>query len=115
MRTIKEFIRDFNNKPYGCMVATVVNMNGVEVVSIGVSLCHKHDKNKWDKKLATEIAMGRAEVVNAKMRLPMHGPSVNDGPHVYYVYNEEELADFVKRSRAYFQDKPIILPNIEWF
>jgi hypothetical protein len=45
----------------------------------------------------------------------MHGPSIDDGSHVYYLYNEEQLAEFVKRSRAYFQDKPIILPNIEWF
>ena len=49
MRTIKEFIRDFDGKPYGCMVAAVVNMNGVEVVSIGASLCHVHDADKWTR------------------------------------------------------------------
>jgi hypothetical protein len=112
MRTIKEFIRDFDGKPYGCMVATVVDMNGVEVVSIGVSLCHIHDKNKWDKKLATEIAMGRAEVVNCKMRMRA---LKFDNEHVYASHCGDDLERFLQRARAYFQDKPIILPNIEWF
>ena len=113
MRTIKEFIRDFDDKPYGCMVATVVDMNGVDVVSIGVSLCHVHDANKWDKKLGTEIAMGRAEVVNTKMRLPKHGHKDYEG--YYFIGHIDNVEHFLERCRSYFQDKPIILPNIEWF
>ena len=112
MRTIKEFIRDFDGKPYGCMVATVVDMNGIEVVSIGVSLCHVHDKNNWDKKLATEIAMGRAENINCKMRMRA---LKFDNEHVYASHCGDDLERFLQRARAYFQDKPIILPNIEWF
>ena len=113
MRTIKEFIRDFDGKPYGCMVATVVSVYDVEMVSIGVSLCHVHDKNKWDKKLGTEIAMGRAETVNTKMRLPKYGPKDDDG--YYRIGHGNEVEHFLERCRSYFQDKPIILPNIEWF
>lgn len=110
MRTIKEFIRDDCGKPYGCMVATVVDVNGVEMISVGVSICHEHDKNKWSKSLASEIAMGRAESVNCQMRLPIQG-------HVWHsrIYNANALDFFLSRCRAYFQNKPIILPNIVWF
>ena len=38
MRSIKEFIRDFDGKPYGCMVATVVNMNGVSSIYWCISM-----------------------------------------------------------------------------
>ena len=112
MRIIKEFIRDFDNKPYGCMVATVVEQNGLEFVSIGVSLCHEHDKNKWNKHLATDIALGRAEKVNKKFRLPQVGCKSDEG---YFTLHADDLEKFMKRARSYFQDKFIILPNIEWF
>lgn len=111
MRTIKEFIRDFDGKPYGCMVATVVEQNGLELISIGVSLCHEHDKNKWSKKLGTEIAMYRAENVNKKFRLPQVGCEDEN----YFTLHTDDLEKFMKRARSYFQDKLIILPNIEWF
>lgn len=112
MRTIKEFIRDFDDKPYGCMVATVIEQNGLEFVSIGVSLCHEHDKNKWNKKLATSIALGRAETINCKMRMRA---LKFDEENIYAKHCADDLEHFLQRCRSYFQDKPIILPNIEWF
>ena len=66
-----------------------------------------------DKKLGTEIAMGRAEAVNAKMRLPKHGRK--DDEDYYFIGHMDNIEHFLERCRSYFQDKPIILPNIEWF
>ena len=56
--------------------------------------------------------MGRAEVVNCKMRMRA---LKFDNEHVYASHYGDDLERFMQRARAYFQDKPIILPNIEWF
>ena len=113
MCIIKEFIRDEIGKPYGCMVANVINYNGVELVSIGVSMCHKQDKNKWDKKLATEIAEGRANTVGCEMRLPKYVKLYDDECWVFSA--EDDVEKFVKRCCTYFQDKPVVFPRIKWF
>lgn len=46
-----KYVRDFERRPFACVVATE---NG-----IGYSVCH--DRDRFNKKLAREIAIGRAD------------------------------------------------------
>lgn len=71
-------IKTIKHAPYGCVVATG---NG----QVGWSLCSKEDK--FDKKMAVNIAVGRA------------GGSESQVPKSL----QKEVDEMLKRSKAYFK------------
>jgi len=60
MKMLVEYVRNKNNQPVGVVVAVGKNQ-------IGWS--EKHNKDKWDKYLGLEIAIGRA--MNGSVKYPM--------------------------------------------
>lgn len=112
---LKEYIRDNYKRPYGCMVATSVYLNSnVEVINIGVSVCNIQDTNNWNNKVATEIAYFRASTPSHGVKLATYR-LVNNGNLSFYHSTKNQVERFVQRCRAYYKDKLILAPNIEWY
>lgn len=83
MKMLVEYVRDNKNKPIGVVVATGKNQ-------IGWS--EKHNKDKWDKHLGLEIAIGRA--INGSDKTPMK-------KKVFRPYVEK----MTNRANRYFKNK----------
>ena len=108
---LKQYIRDEFNNPMGVMIATVDEENPM-YVHIGVSLCHAHDK--FDKIVGYNLAKNRTKNPNSWYKIKkfylMHyvnkydcNKSTNDIIH-----------RFINRCSAYFKNKMIVLPKIEY-
>lgn len=54
---IHQYIRDGDGHPYGVVVASKQDDG---TINLGYSLCHKNDRNNFDKKLGLQIALNRA-------------------------------------------------------
>lgn len=97
----------------GCMAATLVQLtndnNSPYVVAIGVSLCNlQHDK--FDKKIARDIAISRAKKHWKEYKLKNK-----------YLYGAEDwssvplkdiIDEFIQRCMRYYKDKSILHPKI---
>ncbi len=96
----------------GCMAATLVQLtndnNSPYVVAIGVSFCNsQHDK--FDKKIARDIALGRAK--NHHKEYKLKNKYLYDD---FYkaVYLDDVIDEFILRCMRYYRDKSIIHPKI---
>jgi hypothetical protein len=81
--TIIKYIRDKNKIPQGVLVA----VKSADGYNIGYSLCNKHDR--FEKRMALEIAIGRAITGNDSEQLP-------------YVISKN-LPDFIIRCAKYYK------------
>jgi hypothetical protein len=81
--TIIKYIRDKNKIPQGVLVA----VKSADGYNIGYSLCNKHDL--FFKRMALEIAIGRAITGNDSEQLP-------------YVISKN-LPDFIIRCAKYYK------------
>lgn len=108
MSKLVQYIRNEQNQPIGVVVALVVENE----VRLGVSVCNK--KDKFNKKLAVEIAVGRATVgcdVYAPIRMVRRVvmlPRKLDGtelvPHVIKVDAVQEMINIMtSRAKRYFR------------
>ena len=97
----------------GCMAATLVQLtndnNSPYVVAIGVSLCNlQHDK--FDKKIARDIAISRAKKHWKEYKLK--------NKYLYAVeywssiHLKDEIDKFIQRCMRYYKDKSILHPKI---
>lgn len=97
----------------GCMAAVLVQLtndnNSPYVVAIGVSFCNlQHDK--FDKKLAKDIAISRAKKHWKEYKLK--------NKYLYAVeywsniYLKDEIDKFIQRCMRYYKDKSILHPKI---
>lgn len=97
----------------GCMAATLVQLtndnNSPYVVAIGVSFCNlQHDK--FDKKIARDIAISRAKKHWKEYKLK--------NKYLYAVeywsnmYLKDEIDKFIQRCMRYYRDKSILHPKI---
>lgn len=82
-----QYIRDQKNQPIGCMVAVLYD-NGH--ITIGVSL--HNPKDKWDRSLARQIAIGRAYCGGVM-------PYIPDSKAQYV---EEGMRMMIRRASKYF-------------
>ena len=96
----------------GCMTATLVQLtndsNSPYMVAIGVSFCNsQHDK--FDKKIARDIALGRAK--NHHKEYKLKNKYLYDD---FYkaVYLNDVIDEFILRCMRYYRDKSIIHPKI---
>jgi transcriptional regulator with XRE-family HTH domain len=96
----------------GCMTATLVQLTNDSdspyVVAIGVSFCNsQHDK--FDKKIARDIALGRAK--NHHKEYKLKNKYLYDD---FYkaVYLNDVIDEFILRCMRYYRDKSIIHPKI---
>ena len=111
---LKQYIRDERNCPMGVMVATVNEENPM-YVHIGVSLCHEHDK--FDKTIGYNLAKDRVKNPNNWYKIKS-----SYGHHTYdvscncsYCVETSDLINrFIDRCSAYFKNKMIVLPKIEY-
>jgi hypothetical protein len=81
--TIIKYVRDKNKVPRGVLVA----VKSADGYNIGYSLCSKHDR--FEKRMALEIAIGRAITGNDSEQLP-------------YVISKN-LPDFLIRCAKYYK------------
>lgn len=88
------YVRDEKKYPFGCIVATLVNENGVDVINVDYSLQHPGDV--FDKKLGIKIALGRAE-----RGLDRRRGMRNVNPEV-----KEDFLFMCDRAGRYFKGKP---------
>ena len=96
----------------GCMAAILVQLtndnNSPYVVAIGVSFCNsQHDK--FDKKIARDIALGRAK--NHHKEYKLKNKYLYDD---FYkaVYLKDVIDEFILRCMRYYRDKSILHPKI---
>jgi len=108
MSKLVQYIRDEKNQPFGVVVALVVDGE----VRLGVSVCNK--KDKFNKKLALEIAVGRATVgcdtyapirmVRRVVMLPVKMDGTELVPHVIKVDAVQEMINIMtSRANRYFR------------
>ena len=113
--TTKEFIKQNwkgQVRNIGCLVAKLVQIGNDPdspfVVAIGVSFCNtKHDK--FDKRIAEDIATGRAINHHKEYKLK--------DKYLYHngvgnVYLHDEIQRFILRCMRYYKNKSIFLPKI---
>jgi len=81
--TIIKYVRDKNKIPRGVLVA----VKSADGYNIGYSLCSKYDR--FEKRMALEIAIGRAITGNDSEQLP-------------YVISKN-LPDFIIRCAKYYK------------
>ena len=112
--TVEYIKQDWNGqiRNIGCMTATLVQLtndsNSPYVVAIGVSFCNlQHDK--FDKKIARDIALGRAK--NHHKEYKLKNKCLYDD---FYkaVYLNDVIDEFILRCMRYYRDKSIIHPKI---
>lgn len=84
-----QYIRDQKNQPIGCMVA-VQHDDGH--ITIGVSL--HNPKDKWDRSLARQIAIGRAYCDGVMPYIPRSKAR----------YVAEGMRMMINRASKYFKD-----------
>ena len=84
-----QYIRDQKNQPIGCMVAVLYEDGHI---TIGVSL--HNPKDKWDRSLARQIAIGRAYCGGVMPYIP----------HSKARYVAEGMRMMINRASKYFKD-----------
>jgi hypothetical protein len=102
------YLRDSDRVPFGCIVATSPE-------NIGVSVCCP--KDKFNKKMARQIALGRALVIDdpLKVSLPKHrkiygfygwhNSKTYDDPEIsIYDYTKEAVEYVKRRANKFFQE-----------
>jgi hypothetical protein len=94
------------------MVATLVQVhndpNCPYVVAIGVSVCNmQHDT--FDKRIATDIALGRAKQHHKEYKLKDKRLRHYDG---YPIWLSDEINAFILSCIKYYKDKSILHPKI---
>lgn len=100
-------------KTIGYLVAKLVqignNSDSPYLVSVGMSICNtEHDK--FNKKLAYEIALGRADNHNKKYQFKDKCLYYNEY-YGEYIYLNDEVSSFLGRCMKYYKDKSIIFPK----
>ena len=108
---IREYIRDPFGNPMGLMLATI-NEDYPMFVNIGVSMCHKNDK--FDKKIAYDIANKRAKNPNVKYKIKLYTYKHMTRNRPYMRNTDDCIEEFIGRCSRYFKNKMIILPKIEF-
>ena len=104
-----EYIRDpATKKPYGNMVATVIEHKGEEVISVGVAICNTN-KDKFSKNEGNLLALNRAKNPSISYTLPVHTEKVNKQKLVPANNNAELVRTFVYRCFSYFKEYDTIL------
>ena len=104
-----EYIRDPATKtPYGNMIATVIEHEGEEVISIGVAICNTN-KDKFSKNEGNLLALNRAKNPSISYTLPVHTEKVNKQKLVPANNNAELVHTFVYRCFSYFKEYDTIL------
>ena len=114
--TTKEFIKQNwkgQVRNIGCLVAKLIQIsddpNYPYMVAIGVSFCNtRHDK--FDKRIAEDIAIGRAMNHHKEYKLKDKQLYYDDSRGI--VYLKDEVERFILRCMRYYKDKNIILPKI---
>lgn len=97
----------------GCMAAILVQLtndnNSPYVVAIGVSLCNlQHDK--FDKKIARDIAISRAKKHWKEYKLK--NKYLYDVEYWSSMYLKDEIDKFIQRCMRYYKYKSILHPKI---
>ncbi len=105
------YLRDCNRVPFGCIVATSPE-------NIGVSVCCP--KDKFNKKIAKQIALGRALVTDDPLaiNLPRHREILGfygyknertfeewDDPISIYDYIKEAVKYVKRRAKKFFKEE----------
>ena len=104
-----EYIRDPATKtPYGNMIATVIEHEGEEVISIGVAICNTN-KDKFSKNEGNLLALNRAKNPLIPYTLPVYTEKVNKQKLVPANNNAELVRTFVYRCFSYFKEYDTIL------
>ena len=104
-----EYIRDPATKtPYGNMIATVIEHEGEEVISVGVAICNTN-KDKFSKNEGNLLALNRAKNPSISYTLPVHTEKVNKQKLVPANNNAELVHTFVYRCFSYFKEYDTIL------
>lgn len=110
---LKQYIRDEYRTPYGVIVAEPIIVGNTVVVSIGMSVCH--DSDKFDKKLAYELAANRA-VTCEWHRIKNLPPKFHQSYRIDYEHMIRSLYDecnkFVARCQAYYKNLHVLSPRI---
>lgn len=112
--TIKYIKQDWRGQTrnIGCLIATLVQLtNDADcpyMVAIGVSLCNSR-YDKFDKKIARDIALGRAK--NHHKEYKLKNKYLYDD---FYkaIYLSDVINKFILRCMRYYKDKSIIHPKI---
>lgn len=126
---LKQYIRNQDRQPYGCMLALPLHINSLPVVSIGVSVCNtEHDK--FDKDIAYNYAYNRALNLNQTYKLciwphgciPPKDVDSENRPHLEYFFSnayfytvrnlEELVAWFTRRCVSYYKNRYVFTPKI---
>ena len=104
-----EYIRDPATKtPYGNMIATVIEHEGEEVISIGVAICNTN-KDKFSKNEGNLLALNRAKNPSTYYDPPAHTEKVNKQKLVPANNNAEIVRTFTYRCFSYFKEYDTIL------
>ena len=104
-----EYIRDPATKtPYGNMIATVIEHEGEEVISVGVAICNTN-KDKFSKNKGNLLALNRAKNPSISYTLPVHTEKVNKQKLVPANNNAEIVRTFAYRCFSYFKEYDTIL------
>ena len=104
-----EYIRDPATKtPYGNMIATVIEHEGEEVISVGVAICNTN-KDKFSKNEGNLLALSRAKNPSISYTLHVHTEKVNKQKLVPTNNNAERVRTFVYRCFSYFKEYDTIL------
>lgn len=114
--TTVEYIKQYwkgQIRNIGCMTATLVQLtndsNSPYVVAIGVSFCNtQHDK--FDKKIAKDIALGRAR--NHWKEYKLKNKYLYDAEDWSSMFLKDVIDEFIQRCMRYYKDKSILHPKI---